>query len=430
MTSLSVVAAVVPPLPMLAQTSTVSQQTTRAVLRDVYRDLQDLYVDPNLNGLDWTALSRDAADQMDGAPGMSVAFEIVDQLLGRLEDSHTFIIPPTWVRQLDYGFEVRFVGDTALVTAVSAGSQAEQVGLRVGDWMIALGEDVLQRTSFDRTWYRHTVVNPREWLTVVVGRPSGQVGELPISPRVVERPQVVVRNRGEDDWFLPRFSESERVWDYAELPGGVSVWRFDVFDPADRGRVAETFERVADQRALIIDLRENYGGLVAQLQYFVGFLFPEEVDVGLLLERDGQRTLLAEPQRDRAFSGELVLLVSSATGSTAEMLASVVQRQRRGTVIGDRTAGAGMVSKVRWHRVRGRGSWDFGVSVSVAEYRTPDGARVEGAGITPNEYVLINRDELERGVDPVMARALQSLGLDWDAARAANVFNKSEVRQE
>jgi carboxyl-terminal processing protease len=430
MAAVSVVAALASPTPSLAQRSTLSPQTTQAVLRDVHRDLQDLYVDPNLNGLDWTALSRDAADEMDRAPGMSVAFEIVDKLLGRLDDSHTFVIPPTWARHLDYGFEVRFVGDTALVTAVSAGSQAEQVGLRVGDWMIALGEDVLQRASFDRTWYRHTVVNPRDWLTVVVGRPSGQVGELPISPHVVERPPVVLRTRGEDEWFLPRFFESERVWDYAELPAGVSVWRFDVFDPADRGRVAEIFERVAHQRALVIDLRENYGGVVAQLQYFVGSLFPEEVAVGLLLERDGQRTLLAEPGRGRAFRGELVLLVSSATGSTAEMLAGVVQQESRGTVFGDRTAGAGMVSKVRWHRVRGRGSWDFGVSVSVGEYRTTGGVRIEGTGVTPDEYVLITRDELERGVDPVMARALQSLGLDWDAARAANVFSQSEARRE
>jgi carboxyl-terminal processing protease len=392
--------------------------------------LQDLYVDPELNGLDWTALSQDAADQMDRAPGISVAFEILDKLLGRLDDSHTFVIPPTWARHLDYGFEVRFVGDTALVTAVSAESHAEQVGLRVGDWMIALGEDVLERPSFDRTWYRHTVVNPREWFTVVVGRPSGQVGELPIFPRVVERPPVVRWGRGEDDWVLPRFAESERVWDYAELPTGVSVWRFDVFDPADRRRVSETFERVAGQRAVVIDLRENYGGVVAQLQYFVGFLFPEEVAVGLLRERDGQRTLVADPQRDRAFQGELVLLVSSATGSTAEMLAGVVQQQGRGRVFGDRTAGAGMVSKVRWHRMRGRGSWDYGVSVSVGEYRTADGARVEGTGIMPDEYVLVTSDELERGVDPVMARALRSLGLDWDAVRAANVFSSSEVRQE
>jgi C-terminal processing protease CtpA/Prc len=357
---------------------------------------------------------------------MSAAFEVVDELLGRLDDSHTFIIPPTWVRHLDYGFDVRFVGDTAFVTGVSSAGFAEQVGLRVGDQMIALGEDVLDRRSFDRTWYRHTVVNPREWLTVVVGRAHRRVLELPISPRVVEYPQTVLRARWEHDWVYPRFRERDRVWDYAELATGVSVWRFGLFDPDDRDRVAKVFERTADQRALILDLRENQGGVLAQLQYFLGFLFPEEVEVGRLLNRDGERMLLTEPQRRHVFRGELVVLVSSATGSTAEMLASVVQLRGRGRVIGDRTSGAGMVSTIRWHRMTERNRhWEFGVSVSVAEYRTSDGERLEGIGIVPDEYLLITRGELRRGEDPVLARALQSLGLDVDAATAANVFSTS-----
>ncbi len=56
-----------------------------------------------------------------------------------------------------------------------------------------------------------------------------------------------------------------------------------------------------------------------------------------------------------------------------------------------------MASKVRWHRVRGWGSWDYGVSVSVAECRTTEGVRIEGTGIIPDEYVLITRDELVWG---------------------------------
>ena len=68
---------------------------------------------------------------MDQAPGMSAAFEIVDQLLGRLDDSHTFIIPPRWVRHLDYGFKVRFVGDTAFVTEVSPESENYVFGCRL-----------------------------------------------------------------------------------------------------------------------------------------------------------------------------------------------------------------------------------------------------------------------------------------------------------
>jgi C-terminal processing protease CtpA/Prc len=402
------------------------QLSNRAVLRHVRRDLEALYLDPDLRGLDWMALSQSAANRMDRAPGMSAAFEVVDELLDRLDDSHTFIIPPTWVRHLDYGFEVRFVGDTAFVTAVPSESDAEKVGVQVGDRMIAIGEDVLDRRSFGRTWYQHTVVNPRERFTVVVHRSDGHVRELPISPRVVVNPRTVTRTRGEDEFFLPWFRQNDRVWDYVELTTGVSVWRFGLFDPDDRDDVAEIFERAAEQRALILDLRENHGGVLAQLQYFLGFLFPEEVEIGLLADREGKRTLLASPQRHHVFRGELVVLVSSATGSTAEMLSSVVQRRGRGRVVGDRTAGAGMVSMVRWHRMNERDShWNFGVSVSVAEFRTSDGGRLEGAGIVPDEYVLITRGELERREDPVLARALQYFGVDVDAAMAANVFSTS-----
>jgi C-terminal processing protease CtpA/Prc len=80
-------------------------------------------------------------------------------------------------------------------------------------------------------------------------------------------------------------------------------------------------------------------------------LFDREVKIGDLKRRKEVKPLLATTRGKEIFIGDLVVLVESESGSASEVLARVVQLEKRGRVIGDRTAGAVMRSKHNTHQI-------------------------------------------------------------------------------
>jgi carboxyl-terminal processing protease len=175
---------------------------------------------------------------------------------------------------------------------------------------------------------------------------------------------------------------------------------------------------------LVLDLRENVGGSMDMLRDLISHLFSVKVFVGTFSKREGLAGFSVEPAFERGFEWDLVVLIGSGTGSAAEVLASVVQGEGRGILVGDRTAGAVMLSESRRYEVKqGEGHWEFGLSVSVGDFRTPSGVRLEGRGVSPGETILPTRGELRRGEDPVLAAALGRLGLAVDAAQAGQIYS-------
>ena len=87
-------------------------------------------------------------------------------------------------------------------------------------------------------------------------------------------------------------------------------------------------------KALILDLRENPGGSVETLKYFVGSMFENEVKICDRVGRKESKPIVAKP-RHNAFTGKLVVLVDSRSASASEVFSRVVQIEKRGVVLGD-----------------------------------------------------------------------------------------------
>jgi C-terminal processing protease CtpA/Prc len=84
--------------------------------------------------------------------------------------------------------------------------------------------------------------------------------------------------------------------------------------------------------------------------------------------------------------------------------------EKRGVVIGDRTAGAVMTAKLFPHAA-GVGTVTFyGTLVTIGDLRMNDGGALEGVGIKPDELSLPTQADLASHRDPVLARAISRLG--------------------
>ncbi|MCC7017917.1 MAG: hypothetical protein IT564_12010 [Rhodospirillales bacterium] len=133
-------------------------------------------------------------------------------------------------------------------------------------------------------------------------------------------------------------------------------------------------------------------------------------------------------KRKTPFKGQIVILVDSESASAAEVLARVLQIEKRGIVVGDRTSGAVMVGAMMMDAIElPSGSEElrlipYGFSVTVADMIMTDGKSLERVGVTPDELLLPSPADLAAGRDPVLSRAISLLGGTLDPVAAGKVF--------
>ena len=114
--------------------------------------------------------------------------------------------------------------------------------------------------------------------------------------------------------------------------------------------------------------------------------------------------------------------MDSKSASAPEVFARVIQLEKRGIVLGDRSAGAVMESMPYMHHVGLDMVTFYTASVTEANLIMTDGMSLEHTGVTPDEVVLPRAADLASGRDPVLARAVELLGGKLSAEDAGKLF--------
>jgi carboxyl-terminal processing protease len=143
------------------------------------------------------------------------------------------------------------------------------------------------------------------------------------------------------------------------------------------------------------------------------------VIIGSTKERDRTTPLVAKGTGNEAFTGRVFILIDAASASASELVARTVQLTNRGTVIGDRSAGAVMTSRYYSLTVsHGENVISYGVMVTTADPIMSDGGRLEKKGVNPDFRILPTAEDLAAGRDPALAQALKFAGQTLDAQAA------------
>src|SRR5262249_34270656 len=114
--------------------------------------------------------------------------------------------------------------------------------------------------------------------------------------------------------------------------------------------------------------------------------------------------------------------IDSGSASASEVFARVIQNEKRGTVLGDRSSGQVMRSKAYDHQFGQSLIVSYGMSVTDADLITADGKSLERVGVSPDELVLPTAADLAAGRDPVMSRAAVLAGLQITPEKAGLLF--------
>jgi carboxyl-terminal processing protease len=178
----------------------------------------------------------------------------------------------------------------------------------------------------------------------------------------------------------------------------------------------------ARKSALVLDLRGNSGGRVDMLLRMIGNFFPADLKVADETNRKEKKELIAKSRKKDAFDGQLVVLIDSGSASASEVFAKVIQIEKRGSIMGDLSAGAVMESRYFGHETGIDVVAFYGISVTVADLIMKDGKSIEKIGVMPDELLLPTGSDLAAKRDVVLARAIESLGFKISPEEAGKIF--------
>jgi len=408
------------------QTLSASRDSGRIMLGVLKGDIMKNYYDPTYHGVDVAARFKEAEAQIKQANSIPEILSIISDAMMSLDDSHTFFDPPSFAVSIQHGWNMQMIGDKCYVVAVEPGSDAEAQGLHPGDRVLSVENTLPKRTDLWKLQYTVYSLAPRPSLHVMVEKPNGQRVTYETKAVVHEGKTILQLNSGvssDRNDFIREAETDARLYRqrYYEVGDEALIWKMPRFYLSDI-QVNEMIDRARKHKALILDLRGNPGGAVDTLLKLCGGLFDHDVKLGDMKRRKDSKPLIAKTHGENAFKGQLVVLVDSDTGSAAEVLAHTVQLEKRGTVIGDHTAGAVMVSKGYDHQLGDTLVILYGASVSDANLVFPDGHSLEHTGVAPDELMLPQAADLASQSDPVLARAAELVGLKLSPEKAGAMF--------
>jgi carboxyl-terminal processing protease len=403
------------------------RDSTLTMLTVLKNDLKDNYYDKDFHGLNLDDRFKQAEARVKAATTRDQLMLIVAQSLLDLNDSHTFFVPPSRAAKVEYGWLMQMVGDECYVSAVKPKSDAEAKGLKPGDRIISLDGATPTRTIFWKMLYRYYGLMPSRIVKMIVQSPDDSgPRQLEIASKVQQR--AAVTNWGE--LFMRYLSEE---WDiehdrFFESGSDLLIWKMPTF-AVSKEHIDDIMGKARNFKTLVIDLRDNGGGYVETLDRLTSHFFDREVKIGDMKSRKETKPELAKKRSGGPFTGRLIVLVDSSSASASELFARVMQLQKRGTVLGDKTAGAVMTSEYHGHQTGVGNVLYFGASVTIADLIMTDGKSLEKTGVVPDELVLPTGADLAAGRDPGLARAAEIAGVSLTPEKAGTLFPIEWKRQ-
>ena len=205
-----------------------------------------------------------------------------------------------------------------------------------------------------------------------------------------------------------------------EKTGYIKIKEFSDESGQSGKLIEQAFSELSNLPSLIIDLRDNPGGGIEVAEPLGKHLFREKQCVGYFYDNKGAAKLktdsLGELQKqtakkqaniykmeisgtgDKAYKGKVVILINEESYSTTEALAAAFKESGRGILIGKKTGGQMLARN------------DFPIDnhwllvIPVQDFRTCQGVKVEGVGVSPDIEV-----EEKNSEDAILAKAIELL---------------------
>lgn len=212
---------------------------------------------------------------------------------------------------------------------------------------------------------------------------------------------VLTLRRGDEvkDYTLTRSNIQIKTVAGKMLPGNIGYIRISMFNENTGADFIKKYQELeqAGMQAMVLDLRDNPGGLLEESVKVAGKLVPKGPVVSVVT-RDGTRE--THSSQLAAVKYPLAVLVNGGSASASEIVSGAVQDTGAGVLVGTKTYGKGSVQSVM--RINGGA-----IKLTIAKYLTPNDRSINGVGIEPD--VKVEGGAVGNGADAQLDAALQAV---------------------
>jgi len=351
---------------------------------------------------------------VDEVPPKDLIYSAIKGTLRGL-DPHSSFLDPESYREMQVetsgsfgglGIEITLRDDVLTIVAPIEGTPAYRAGLQTGDRIVKIDGLTTKDLQLSDAVKRMRG-KPGSKVTITVAREGWS------EPKDVELVREQIR------------VQSVRAHD---LGGGIAYVKLRQFQEQSPGDLAAALEKAAKagMKALVLDLRNNPGGLLTAA-----------VEVTEEFVADGQLVVYTEGRvrnQNMRFSAHakksyptlpMVVLVNQGSASASEIVAGALQDWGRAIVVGTQTFGKGSVQTII---PLSDGS---GLRLTTAKYYTPKGRSIHGKGIAPDIVVELpkEKDGAPRDRQPALD-PLEELRKDIQVQRAIDVIKTMRILEQ
>ncbi len=390
--------------------------------------LKDRYFDQTFGGLDIDATFKAGEAKMRSITGEGEMFAVASEVLTELQDSHTSIAPPPRREQPEYGFSSMILGDKCFVTNIYPGGRAEAAGLNVGDQILKFGAVEPTRGNFKKIIELIHWIAPVKNLQLTIATLAGKNTEIMIPVNLVSAKERRA------DFKRRKELDTARPYTCKSVSDDVVACKLRTFT-VETYQLDAMLNTIKGAKKLILDLRGNGGGFPETAIWLMERLFNRKLIAVTSKTKTGTSTEKINGKSD-AFSGEISVIIDSETASAAEVVARVIQIEKRGKIVGDISAGAVRTARLFVLPIPEKPGSDTGgtvmfalVRLTVADVAMSDGSRLEGVGVIPDEGLVPNGIALSRGLDPIFAHTANAMGVKISPEEAGKLgFVEDPIR--
>ncbi|HOE74485.1 MAG TPA: S41 family peptidase [bacterium] len=341
-------------------------------------------------GLFWQVydeLSRNYLRTMDAEKAL---YGAINGLVLSLEDPYSSFLTPeeskTFQEELSgklegIGAEIgRRNGVPTIITPLK-NSPAEKAGLEPGDQILAVDSEYTDKLSLD----------------AVIAKIRGKRG--------TEVVLTIVRNSTEPKEYKiirEAINVQDVTWEREDDVAVITMRQFGDNSTAQLSQAASEIKNAGISR-IILDLRNNPGGLLDKAVEVAGFFLPAGSVVVKEQLKDGEISTITTEGEPTFAREPLVVMVNKGSASASEIVAGAMREYKRGLVLGEKTYGKGTVQIFKDLKL------GAALKLTIAQWLTPQGHHIEKNGIEPDIVVEYKDGEVEEGGDPQLEKALSEI---------------------
>ncbi|MBN2416185.1 PDZ domain-containing protein [bacterium] len=358
----------------------------------VRETLRSEYFDSTFSGMNWDSLCTAYLPRLAERKESGAFHRMLNEMINRLGTSHLRITPPHVQHAAKAsrrmftvdGLSVRRMGDDQIITYVSPGSDAHKKGLAAGDIIISVDGSGTAEKSATPLLHGDSASVCR---IVYLDRSNRENRvELPRLSRVITtmerltRAKVTSKKLDDDIGYI-----------------AVDIWGINLAD-----QMEQAFLQLTDTKALIVDVRQNPGGVGSDC--LTRYIFSDSTITGHQVFRHGIRiTHMSSGSGEQAYAGKIAVLTDSRSGSSSELFAANLQESGRAVIVGESSYGGVLNATQTLLPTGGAMLYPNGAVYTAGKQL------LEGKGVTPDYTVSMKRDDLYNGIDTVIETAKQIL---------------------